>query len=424
MTFCIEIAFAQPLITSDASALIKKISDKYKSLRTYSDIEKQLITIKTGSEVKNTEVDIQVIFEQPNKFIYMFQQNQLILNIISDGTSLYEYLPLRSEYTKTESPLAINGLISALSDLEMSAIDKKFISIILSENPDKTMMNNVTDVQLLADEEINGIAMKVILFKQPTSEFKLLIDSQNNVIRKMILTVNDMFEYLKETTSGAKLDESAASREKLKSISLKIEWIVRKLFLNTKLAEDTFKFIPPESAKKVALLSVSEPTSNEQIKKGNVIIEKEQIKPKVSKASAGNAPKFSLETLYGNTFNLDDLNGKIVILDFWATWCPPCRKELPLINEFYNSYGNTNDVILLTVNSENELQKVKDFIKEKNYDFPVLLDNDGKVASEYGVEGIPCVFVIDKDGNIDKKYLGYDPEIINVLESDVQRLRQ
>lgn len=119
---------------------------------------------------------------------------------------------------------------------------------------------------------------------------------------------------------------------------------------------------------------------------------------------------FELEDLEGSKVRLSDLKGKAVFLNFWATWCPPCREEMPHMQEFYEKYKDSGVVILAVNsnqlenqgidNSERAENKAREFIEQGGYTFPVLLDRDGEVWNIYMQRGIPVTYMIDKEGII------------------------
>ncbi len=118
------------------------------------------------------------------------------------------------------------------------------------------------------------------------------------------------------------------------------------------------------------------------------------------------APDFTLQDQYGNTHTLSDYKGKTVFLNFWATWCPPCRAEMPEIQEIYEEYGeNASDVIILGIagpdyGQEGSAEDIADFLSENGYDYPVVMDEGGLYAYLYGISAYPTTFMIDKDGNV------------------------
>jgi peroxiredoxin len=107
---------------------------------------------------------------------------------------------------------------------------------------------------------------------------------------------------------------------------------------------------------------------------------------------------FTLMDLKGHSWTLHDLRGQVVLVNFWATWCPPCRSEMPDLNALYNEFKDKGFVVLAI--SDEEADKVKSFIADNHFTYPVLLDPGRKVHEAYNVEGIPKSFVYDRDGKL------------------------
>lgn len=118
------------------------------------------------------------------------------------------------------------------------------------------------------------------------------------------------------------------------------------------------------------------------------------------------APDFTLIDQYGNTHTLSDYRGKVVFLNFWATWCPPCRMEMPYIEEIYNDNNqNSEDVVIIgvagpNIGKEGDEQYIIQFLKDEGYTFPVLFDDTGRTMAQYGIQALPSTFIIDKEGYI------------------------
>src|SRR3954468_11642505 len=107
---------------------------------------------------------------------------------------------------------------------------------------------------------------------------------------------------------------------------------------------------------------------------------------------------FALTDLDGKSWKISELKGKVVLLNFWATWCPPCNRELPDMQALYDKYKDQGLVVLAV--SDEDLGKVKPFVAKRKLTYPVLLDPGRKVNDMFGIEGIPKSFVYDRDGKI------------------------
>ena len=119
------------------------------------------------------------------------------------------------------------------------------------------------------------------------------------------------------------------------------------------------------------------------------------------------AVDFTLTDQYGTTHTLSDYKGKTIFLNFWATWCPPCRAEMPDIQKVYETYDTEGDDGLIVLGiaapgygNEKDEQGIKDFLNENGYTYPVLMDTDAELFSAYGIYSYPTTFMIDRDGNV------------------------
>jgi len=139
------------------------------------------------------------------------------------------------------------------------------------------------------------------------------------------------------------------------------------------------------------------------------------------KPSYGKAEDFSLTDLNGKTFKLSDYSGKVIMVNFFATWCPPCRMEMPDFNQIQRENADTVKVIAVNVGNESP-GVVQKFVKDNALTFTVAMD-DGKVSRLYGpIPGIPVTVVIDTDFNIARRYVGLRSK--DVFENDIRALRK
>ncbi len=119
------------------------------------------------------------------------------------------------------------------------------------------------------------------------------------------------------------------------------------------------------------------------------------------------APDFTLVRAdTGETVSLSDLRGQTVVLNFWATWCPPCRAEMPELEAAYLEQGYPDDLVVLGVNQEETVEQVMRFMDDFSLTFPVVLDTDAAVRKRYAVPGLPATFFIDREGVIRARTYG------------------
>lgn len=127
-----------------------------------------------------------------------------------------------------------------------------------------------------------------------------------------------------------------------------------------------------------------------------------------AKEMSGPAPDFTLPAIDGSKVKLSDLKGQVVMLNFWASWCGPCRQEMPLLNDIYKHYKKAG-FVLLGVNLDESIDDAEGFMKKTPVNFPVLLDSDGKVAGLYKNQAMPSSYFIDRKGNLVHLHQGYKP---------------
>lgn len=137
-------------------------------------------------------------------------------------------------------------------------------------------------------------------------------------------------------------------------------------------------------------------------------------------ARSTDAADLNLKDINGNMVNLSDYKGKVIILDFFATWCPPCKEEIPDFIELQKKYcGQGFTMIGISLSKMGEM---KSFVERMGINYPVLID-DGYATAVYGpIRSIPTTFIIDKEFKVVKKYIGFRPK--EVFENDIKALLQ
>jgi len=127
------------------------------------------------------------------------------------------------------------------------------------------------------------------------------------------------------------------------------------------------------------------------------------------------APDFTLKTVDGQQVSLSQFKGKPVIINFWATWCPPCRLEMPALEEISKQAADKG-FVLLAVNQEEDAATVKSFLTQNHYDYLSVLDRDGSVSTKYQVSGIPTSIFVDANGIVREMHTGTLPDAQQFLD--------
>lgn len=141
----------------------------------------------------------------------------------------------------------------------------------------------------------------------------------------------------------------------------------------------------------------------------------------VAESLSGAAPDFTLKSNQGSNIRLEELRGEVVMLNFWASWCGPCRQEMPLMNDIFSKYQDLGFTIL-AVNVDENQEDADRFLSAVPVDFPVLYDSSSKVSEMYEVDAMPTTVMIDRDGNKRFLHRGYKPGYEDEYAAQVKQL--
>ncbi len=149
-------------------------------------------------------------------------------------------------------------------------------------------------------------------------------------------------------------------------------------------------------------------------------VEQQAAQPAAQPAGNPQAPAFQLQTLEGQPVSLADIEGKVAIIDFWATWCPPCVKEIPEFIELYQAYRDQGLVILGISMDQAGPEVVRNFVAKNGVTYPVAMFNPEVVEAYEVFTGIPTTFILDRQGQVVQKVVGYHPK--SFFESEIKKL--
>jgi len=145
--------------------------------------------------------------------------------------------------------------------------------------------------------------------------------------------------------------------------------------------------------------------------------------PVLAGGASAEAPDFSLPSRSGKTLSLDQFKGQVVMINFWASWCGPCRHEMPLLDDIYRHYGKMG-FTLLGVNVEPDRGSALAWLKQTPVSFPILFDAQNKVSKLYGVDVMPTTVFIDRKGNLRMVHVSYNPGDENAYLNEIRALVQ
>ncbi|MCU7915270.1 MAG: TlpA family protein disulfide reductase [Candidatus Thiodiazotropha sp. (ex Gloverina cf. vestifex)] len=137
--------------------------------------------------------------------------------------------------------------------------------------------------------------------------------------------------------------------------------------------------------------------------------------------TSGPAPDFTLKSRSGENIKLSELRGQVVMINFWASWCGPCRQEMPILDQLYQRYEPMG-FTLLGVNVEEDSAAAEKVLREIPVSFPVLYDSKNQVSENYQVRAMPSTFLIDRDGKVRYLHKGYKPGYEEAYQQQVREL--
>lgn len=234
-------------------------------------------------------------------------------------------------------------------------------------------VEKASEVSLVKETRLGEISDVTVKLTNPAGEFKFDFDLKTHLLRKLVVDERKAFENV--------------GQPDVKKAFLALEY--EKTEVGMPLDEKQFAWTPPINARELTA----------------AVAEGEEGSPLVGKP----APSFKLSTLDGKSqVTLAQFKGKVVVVDFWAVWCPHCVDEMPSLNEFAEKHKDAG-VVVLAVDEDDDKEKVKPFVADHHLTLPVLLDDGHKVSEDYGVNGIPHTVVIGPDGVVKNVFIGYGP---------------
>ena len=384
---------AAPATTQPVSPEVRAVLEKVKSA--YGNLEAMKVAGTLSSrltiqdEARNIERKFSGSFQSPNKFRHQFADD---LVIGSTGEKTYAHDKIGNSYLLADAPASK----APASDLprpiaEMLQTQNPSLLLALEQDPLTHLMTMGSGLKKIPDVKVGDASYTALSTGYPGGvEVVLLFDPKTHLLRRMTATM----------PKGAGGADAASGGVQVHDMVLD--------YTNTdaspKFDAAHFAWNPPEGATDIA----SARPKVEQMAQQNLV--------------GQSAPNFKLDTLKGGSVSLSDFKGQTVLLDFWASWCPPCVESLPHLGRLY---GQQQDgVKVLAINLMEDKAQVASFAKAQNINIPILLDSSGDVARKYDVSSIPQTVLIGPDGQVKKVFVGFGPDMYSQLNEAIAQLKQ
>jgi peroxiredoxin len=379
-----EPAQSGPKVSAEAKPLLDKLTAAYANAKNLEMAGTIQADFDVSGQKMNQTGKFEAIYQSPLHFRHLLQDDVLLG---SDGKLIYIYSEKAKMYRTWDLPEGA----TKLADLPMvvpSILQQQNPALLLalSQDAGKELTEHTSEVTLANDVEIEGAKFPALHIIEENGDTTVVVDPQTSFVRRVVV---DMKKGLQQRGQG-----------QVNNAMLTFEYT--KVDPNAPVKAEQFAWTPPQDAKDAATAQAQQEAQN-------------PAQELVGKP----APDFKLPALDGKEVALSGLKGKVVVLDFWATWCGPCVQSLPHIDALYQEKSPAG-LEVFAVNLQEDKEKVGQFLKEHNLKLPVLLDQNGAVGQQYMANAIPETVVIGKDGNVANVFVGAGPDTPEKLKAAVE----
>lgn len=370
-------------------AVLQRAADQAISMIEFTvDFELELDAV-VDSESENFVSDFTVAFDRRSgAFVHMNNRYQE-LYFYASPTTTTRYIPEFEQYMIEEESTSPADLINgAANSYTLPAI--VIFSEMTKSNPWENVLESDEPIEMLGEAEVNGVDCDHIRFKFTDFSVDVWVEQGERAL------IHRVRPYLEQEI--AKIAKQGGDVEKL-DIDLRVmHW------QPNKADDDLLVYTPDEGVEKVARFYRPAPPSPAEALVGQ------------------DAPPIELTMLDGSEFNLDDHRGSIVLLDFWATWCGPCRIGMPILNNVAKEFEDKG-VKLFAVNLQDDASAINSFLESSDLEgLSVVMDTDGVTMEPYKAMSIPQMVVVGKDGVVKKVHVGITPNYEEDMRKELTAL--
>jgi len=411
---CAE-AFPEPTpVDSKARGLLEEIAKAYKALPAYSDQGQFALTLSVDGKVQKQSMPLSLTFVRPNRLDLKTEP----VRVVSDGKTITTSVSPLKKFMAAPAPRAITpdtfreGPVGAvLFGGAGRAPMPILLSLLVSDEPVQQILKLRGTLKVEGDRDVAGTKCQTLLIDQEEgADYRLLVDPKSKLLKGVDVVV-DAEAMMKGAPAKQKIEIS------------QFGWYAGTVTTD-KPAQDAFAYEPPKEFTKVETFATP-------ADEGKSLVEKMVGQP---------APDFTLMVYDGpgksRTLSKADLAGKVVMIDFWATWCGPCIIELPEVQKMVEGYAKKDKELLIVALSQDsrpsEPAAVRKLIEETLGSKKITLtgspvgvvghDPDGTVGSAFNVEALPTVVILDGKGVVQSVHVGYNENVRKVLTTEIDTL--
>ncbi len=347
----------------DARALLNETRDVLLHHKSYQLDQRAVVDLQ-GTVPTRIQMLVKIAVSNPGKLRIESSGQMGNSLIVSDGENTWMYLGALKQYTKTAAASTPESLVKSLVPGMSSVMDQlkakdPYLSAKIAGEEAVEVDGQKIDCYVV-EARLDKIALPDAIDMTGGVQ-KVWIDKASKLTLKQTMTA---------AMQGGPLKAPAQMNQAVTVISQK---------LDAPVADSMFTFTPPDGAKQV--IEFKGPVKANVDLTGQV------------------AADFKLKSLAGKEFGLEDFRGKFVLLDFWATWCGPCRRDLPAVEKLHREF-HRRGLVVLGIDAGEDAETVHEFLRSSNVSYPILLAAGSAVTESYSVNAFPTVVLIDADGKI------------------------
>lgn len=362
---------AGPVYAQEAREILEETAETYRNLQQYQLAGTISVLMEVPGSRQAIDLDLQMAEHRPGRLhLEIDRPNQEEVVIISSGDSTWMYVPALNQYMGRAGAYALGSPESPISDL-LGDYQK--------------LADRVENVALLREEDVDVGGRPYPSYVLEVAYTPRATAAGADSSRKTLWIDKDRHVVLREEARTRMADSPFGG-----PVIIHETTAFSTVRIGEPLPDSLFAFTPPPGATR--------------------IYPEEVMGAGEGGLQGTTAENFTLTNLAGEEVSLEELRGQVVLLNFWATWCGPCRIEMPALEQLYQEFAEEG-LVVLAIDLAETASEVRQYIEGQGFTFPVLLDYDTRVAEQYGAsEAVPTTFIIDREGKITHHFMGARPE--------------